>query len=93
MVIKAMRGQRGEYYIQYYSLWNDTSWFYLISEAGVILTSVAAVIVVVVEVISMRVVAVEEGGDYLDTSSSRSRSSSSGESPAWSLSHGQLTVL
>jgi hypothetical protein len=51
MVIKAMRGQRGEYYIQYYSLWNDTSWFYLISEAGVILTSVAAVIVVVVEVI------------------------------------------
>jgi hypothetical protein len=40
----------------------------------VILTSVAVVVVVVVvEVISMRiVVAVEEGGDYLDTSSSRS---------------------
>jgi hypothetical protein len=40
----------------------------------------------------MRVVAVEEGGDYLDTSSSR-RSSSSGGSPAWSLACGQLTVL
>jgi hypothetical protein len=55
----------------------------------VILTSVA-----VVEVISMRVVvAVEEGGDYLDTSSSRSSSKSIGGSPAWSLSCGQLTVL
>jgi hypothetical protein len=40
------------------------------------------------------VVAVEEGGDYLDTSSSRSGSSRSiGGSPAWSLSYGQLTVL
>jgi hypothetical protein len=61
----------------------------------VILTSVAVVVVVVVEVVSMRVVvAVEEGGDYLDTSRSRSSSSKSiGGSPAWSLSCGQLTVL
>jgi hypothetical protein len=61
---------------------------------GVILTSVAVVVVVVVEVILMRIViVVEEGGDYLDTRSSRSRSSSTGRSPAWSLSCGQLTVL
>ncbi len=58
----------------------------------VILTSVAVVVVAVVEIISMRVVvAEEEGGDYLDTGSSRS--SSIGGSPAWSLSCGQLTVL
>jgi hypothetical protein len=90
-----MQGQRGEYYTQYYSLWNDTSWFYLIPEAEVILALVAvAVVVVVVEVISMRtIVEVEKGGDYLDTSSSRSRSSSIAGSPAWSLSCGQLTVL
>ncbi len=58
----------------------------------VILTLVAIVVVeVVVEVILIRiVVVVEEGGDYLDTSSSRS---SIGGSPAWSLSCGQLTVL
>ncbi len=62
----------------------------------VVLTSVAVAVVAVVEVISMRVVvAVEEGGDYLDTSSGRSSSSSKsvGGSPAWNLSCGQLTVL
>jgi hypothetical protein len=66
----------------------------------VILTSVAVVavvvVVVVVRIISMRVVvAVGEGGDYLDTNSSRSsgRSKSIGGSPARSLSCGQLTVL
>jgi hypothetical protein len=60
----------------------------------VILTSVAVVVVAVVEVIPVWVVvAVEEGGDYLDTSSSRSSSKSIGGSPAWSLSCGQLTVL
>jgi hypothetical protein len=64
----------------------------------VILTSVAVVVVVVVavvKVISMQVVvAVEEGGDYLDTNRSRRNSSKSiGGSPAWSLSCGQLTVL
>jgi hypothetical protein len=89
---------RDEYYIQYYFPWNNTSRFYLVPEVEAILTLVAVevvVIVAVVEIISMRVVvaveeAVEEGGDYLDTSSS---SKSIGGPPAWSLSCGQLTVL
>ncbi len=63
---------RGEYLIQYYFLWNDTSRFYQVLKVEVILTSVAvvvAVVVVVAEIISTRVVvAVGGGGNYLDTS-------------------------
>ncbi len=58
----------GEYFIQYYFLWIDTSQFFLVLKEEVISTPVVVVVVVVAEIISTRVaVVVGGGGDYRDT--------------------------